>query len=140
MNKEEGTITRTEGDTAWVKVRRTSMCDVCNSKSVCNTLNDSNTMEAQVYNPLNGKEGDRVEFMISTSSLLKITSLLYIFPLIFLLTGSISGYIFFKPPEFYALILGLSGFLISYLIIRIISARMAGSRKFTPEIIRILKP
>ncbi|MCK4889579.1 MAG: SoxR reducing system RseC family protein, partial [Candidatus Aminicenantes bacterium] len=58
----------------------------------------------------------------------------------FLLTGSISGYIFFKPPEFYALVLGLSGFFISYLLIRFISSKMAGSRKFTPEIIRILKP
>ena len=121
MNKEEGIITKVEGNIAWVKVRRTSM-------------------EAQVYNPVNGKEGDRVEFMISTSSLLTITSLLYIFPLIFLMAGSISGYMFFKPPEFYALILGLSGFFISYLIIRFISERMAGHRKFTPEIIRILRP
>lgn len=138
MNKEEGIITRTEGDKAWVKVRRSSMCEVCNSRNVCNTLNDSNTMEAQVYNPVKGKEGDHVEFMISTSSLLKITGLLYIFPVIFLLTGAISGYVFFNPPEFFALIFGLTGFFFSYLIIRLISNRITQDRKFIPEIVRIL--
>ncbi len=139
MNREEGVITRSEGKTAWVKVRRSSMCEICNSRSVCNTLSEANTMEAQVNNPVNGKEGDRVEFMISTSTLLKITSLLYILPVLFLLTGAISGYVFFKPPEFYALILGLAGFFISYLIIRFISSKIAGSRKFTPVITRIIK-
>ena len=138
MNKEEGIITKTDGDRAWVKVRRTSMCEVCNSRNVCNTLSDTNTMEAQVYNPVNGKVGDHVEFMISTSSLLKITSLLYIFPVIFLLAGSIAGYIFFQPPEFYALILGLAGFFLSYILIRMISGKVAQDRRFTPEIVRIL--
>lgn len=137
MNREEGIITRTEGETAWIKVRRSSMCEVCNSKIICNTLSDGNTMEAEVYNPLNGKIGDRVEFMISSSSLLKITSLLYIIPVIFLLTGSILGYSFLSPPEFFAMILGLSGFAISYFFIRFISLIMAKKRKFTPEIVRI---
>ena len=137
MNKEEGVITQTEGKTAWVKVRRSSMCEVCNSKDACNTLTDGNIMEAEVYNPLNGKIGDRVEFMISTSSLLKITSLLYIVPVFFLLAGAISGYTFFSPPEFYALLLGLTGFFLSYFIIRFISRRIVVKRKFTPEIIRI---
>lgn len=137
MNREEGIITRTEGETAWVKVRRSSMCEVCNNKVICNTLSDGNTMEAEVYNPLNGRIGDRVEFMISTSSLLKITSLLYIIPVVFLLAGSILGYGFFSPPEFYALIFGLSGFSLSYFVIRFISRIMVQKRKFTPEIIRI---
>lgn len=138
MNKEKGIITRTEGDIAWVKVRRSSMCESCNSKNICNTLSDGNTMEAEVYNPVNARVDDRVEFMISTSSLLKITTLLYIVPVIFLLIGAISGYNHFSPPEFYALILGLSGFFLSYFIIRFISQRMVRKRKFTPEIIRIL--
>ena len=87
-----------------------------------------------------GKVGDHVEFMISTSSLLKITSLLYIFPVIFLLAGSIAGYIFFKPPELYALLLGLAGFFLSYILIRMISVRVAQDRRFTPEIVRIINP
>ena len=138
VNKEEGIITRAEGDKAWVKVRRSSMCEVCNSRDACNTLSDSNTMEAQVYNPVNGKEGDHVEFMISTSSLLKITGLLYIFPVFFLLAGAISGYVFFEPPEFYALILGLAGFFFSYIFIRLISNKVTQDKRFTPEIVRIL--
>jgi len=139
MNKEEGIITRTEGKMAWVKVRRSSMCEVCNSRNVCNTLSESNTMEAKVYNPVKGKKGDHVEFMISTSSLLKITGLLYILPVIFLLGGAISGYIFFDPSEFYAFILGLFSFFFSYVIIRAISNRITQDRKFTPEIIKILR-
>jgi len=138
MNKEQGIITRTEGDRAWVRVRRSSMCEVCNSRKVCNTLSESNTMEARVYNPVNGKVGDHVEFMISTSSLLKITSLLYIFPVIFLLAGSFAGYALFQPRELYALILGLAGFFLSYVVIRMISGRVAQDRRFTPEIVRVI--
>ncbi len=138
MNKEEGIITRTEGDIAWVKVRRSSMCEVCNSRNVCNTLSEQNTMEAQVLNPVNGKEGDHVEFMISTSSLLKITGLLYIFPVLFLLAGAISGYMFFNPPEFFALTLGLASFFFSYILIRLISNKVTQDKRFTPKIVRIL--
>ncbi len=139
MNKEEGIITRTEGNTAWVKVRRSSMCECCKSKESCNTLTDENIMEAEVYNPLKGTVNDRVEFMISTSSLLKITGLLYMVPVIFLLIGAITGYIFFSPPEFYALILGLFSFFLSYFIIRLISNKIVLKRKFTPEIIKVFK-
>ncbi|MEN8154059.1 MAG: SoxR reducing system RseC family protein [Acidobacteriota bacterium] len=138
MNKEKGIITRTRGNIAWVKVRRSSMCEVCNSKNICSTLSDENTMEAEVYNPVNAKVDDMVEFMISTSSLLKITTLLYIVPVIFLLAGAISGFSYFSPPEFYALIFGLFGFFLSYFIIKFISQIMTRKRKFTPEIIRIL--
>jgi len=140
MNREKGIITRTEGDRAWVTVQRSSMCDVCNSRNVCSTLTESNTMEAQVYNPVKGKAGDHVEFMIATSSLLKITGLLYIVPVMFLLAGATAGFVFFRPSEFYALILGLLSFFSSYLIIRLISKRITRDRKFTPEIIRVLRP
>jgi len=139
MNKEQGTILRTEDDIAWVKVQRSSMCDICNSKNICNTLTDENFLEAEVYNPINGEVGDRVEFMISTSSLLKITGLLYIVPVVLLLAGAISGFSFFSPPEFYALLFGLTGFFFSYFLIRIISLKIAIKKKFTPEIIRVLK-
>jgi len=129
---------RTKDDIAWVKVQRSSMCEICNSKSICNTLTDENLLEAEVYNPLKGQVGERVEIMLSTSSLLRITTLLYIVPVIFLLIGAISGYSLFSPPEFYALILGLFGFSLSYFTIRFISRKIVKKKNFTPEIIRIL--
>jgi sigma-E factor negative regulatory protein RseC len=142
MSTEEGTITKVAEDKAWVRVRRSAMCDVCNNKSACHIIGSSETMEAETLNTVNGKEGDRVLIKIPSKSLWKISFILYMIPVIFLIAGIIFGMKLAKnysmEPELGALLLGVVGCILSFFPIKLFAKQVRKNKEYTPEIIKII--
>jgi len=142
MSTEEGTITKVAEDKAWVRVRRSAMCDVCKSKSACHIIGSSETMEAEALNTANGQEGDRVRIKIPSKSLWKISFILYMIPVIFLIAGIILGMKlaqnYSMEPELGALLLGVAGCILSFFPIKLFAKQVRKNKEYTPEIVKIL--
>ncbi|UCH97536.1 MAG: SoxR reducing system RseC family protein [Candidatus Aminicenantes bacterium] len=142
MSTEEGTITKVSDNKAWVKVRRSAMCDACSCKSACSILGSGETMEAEALNTANGQIGDRVLLKIPTSALWKISFILYMVPVIFLISGVIIGMKLARnyavEPELGALLLGVTGCILSFFPIKLFSHHVRKNKEYTPEIVKVI--
>jgi sigma-E factor negative regulatory protein RseC len=139
---EEGTITKVYDSKALVQVGKSSMCEGCQSRSLCKNLGGGKTMEAEAKNSAGGKVGDRVLLKIETSLFLRITFIVYIIPVLALIAGAIIGvkcgpqYSF--NPELASVVLSVSAFIIAFMIIYVIGKRTKGKQGYMPEIVKIL--
>ncbi len=144
MSTEEGTITKVAGDKAWVRTRRSSMCEGCKSSRVCFSLGGGEDMETEAANTIGGRVGDRILLKISSKSLWKISFILYMIPVIFLVSGAIVGqkigekYFPSLEPELCSLLSSILACALSYLIVRIFAKRVRGNRNYMPEIVKII--
>jgi sigma-E factor negative regulatory protein RseC len=120
------------------------MCDCCKSSGVCNSLAGGENMETEAVNTIGGKVGDRILLKISSKSLWKISFVLYMIPVIFLVSGAIVGqkigenYFPSLDPELCSLLSGLLACALSFLIIRIFSKQVRDNKDYMPEIVKII--
>lgn len=91
MITENAIVTKANPTTAWVKTKRSSACEVCESKAGCSTAENQKEMVVSVANTLNVAEGDHVVIGLETRHMLFLTFLLYVFPIILLLIGALIG-------------------------------------------------
>jgi sigma-E factor negative regulatory protein RseC len=142
MSTEEGTITKIAGDKAWVRTRRSSMCQGCKSQGVCHSLGGTENMETEAINTADAKEGDRVLLEISAGSLLKISFIFYMIPVIFLIAGSIVGLkigeTYFSEPPLVSLLFGVLACAAAFIIVRLISKRLGKNKNYIPEVVKII--
>ena len=130
MATEKGIVVKASPDVILVKTQRQKMCEHCSSKDDCNTMSSSpEDMEVEVKNTLGAKQGDVVKLYIPTSSLLFLSFLMYIVPVVFLIIGGLIGQglapIFGIEENFSAIISSLSFFGITILVIRYLSNSLA---------------
>lgn len=142
MSTEEGTITKVSGNTAWVKVRRSSMCDACNHQRTCLVLGGGETMEAEALNTAGAQIGDRVLLQIPSTLLVKVSFIFYMIPVIFLISGVILGMKMARnyslEPELGAIIMGIIGCFLAFLIIRLFAKKVRKNKAYVPEVIKII--
>lgn len=140
MVTKEGIITGTTGVNAWVKTIRSKSCESCDSKDSCGEASKAQEMTIQLENSLNASIGDRVIVGFKTAPLLKVTFLLYIFPIILLIAGAATGEALATrlntDPSLTSLIAGFLCFAISFVIIRIINNTWAQKKEFQPFLMR----
>ncbi len=91
MAREMGVVTQIKGGNAVVKTQRAAACDGCSEKTTCHGFGGSREMEVEALNPLNAAVGDSVTLEFGTGRMLKLSLLLYIFPIAALLAGAIIG-------------------------------------------------
>lgn len=78
--KQIGTVVKTEGEFAYVKIEKQSSCSGdCSSCSSCKTLKE---ITARTYNKCNAEKGDTVYVSQPASKALFLAALTYIFPLL----------------------------------------------------------
>jgi len=99
-------------------------------------------MEVNAINEAGAMKGDRIVLSFETSSLLKATFLLYVFPILLLIIGAAIGQEIapkfdFNPSGFSA-IMGFIFFFAALLIIKTAANRLAGKNEYRPKIIKIL--
>jgi positive regulator of sigma E activity len=142
MSTEEGTIIKIFEDKAWVRVRRSGMCDACKCRSACGTLGGNETMEAEALNAVNAHPGDRVILKLPSKSLWKISFVFYMLPVFSLIAGVIAGMKlaahYSLEPELGALILGTLGCVLSIFLIKLFARRVRKNREYSPVVIRVL--
>lgn len=142
MSTEEGTITKIEGDIAWVRTRRSSMCQGCKSQGVCHSLGDMENMETEAVNTAGAKKGDRVVLEISPGSLLTISFIFYMIPVIFLIAGAIVGLkigeTYFSEPPLISLLFGAAACTLAFVIVRLFSKHLGKKKNYTPQVVKII--
>ena len=144
MATEEGVVLRIGSRTAWVKTQKTKSCEGCSSRGACSVMGGGGEdMEVQAINAAGGKVGDRVVLSFDTSSLLKASFLLYVFPIICMLVGAFAGMQVAPAVNFDASIVSaicaFSFFGLSFLFVKSKGNRMAQKDEYRPKIIRILR-
>lgn len=141
MVTEEGIITSTTSSTAWVKTVRSKACEACEARDSCHTSETKRDVFVQVPNTINAKAGDRVVLGFESAPLLKLTFMLYIFPILLLITGAVIGQNLaphLNTDE--SLTACLTGFLffgISFIILRTSSRFLSQKKEYKPFLIRI---
>ena len=143
MATEQGIVTKTDSSAAWVKTVKSSACEGCSARGSCHSLGSSDAMEVKAINEVGAKVGDRIVLSLETSSLLKASFLLYVFPILLLIIGALIGqeiapYIDFNPSGFSA-IMGFSFFFAAVLIIKAKANKMAGKNEYRPKVIKIIR-
>ena len=143
MATEQGIVVRLGTDSAWVKTTRTSACEACAAKSSCRTLGGGKDMEVEAINEAGAKVGDTVTIGFKSSSLLKLSFFIYIFPILCMFVGALIGQEFADSFSYdgsaVSAVFGLLFFGIAFLFIRAKGNRLAKNQEYRPKITRILK-
>jgi len=138
---EEGIVIKAGTGIALVKTSRSSACKSCSSSESCSVK--GNEMEVEAINEVGAKDGDRIMLSFATTSFLKATFLLYIFPVICLIVGAVAGQKFAPYTNFDESVLSaLTGFVfffIAVIMIKSMGNRMARKDEYKPKISKILK-
>ena len=142
MATEQGIVIKTSSGSAWVKTVKSADCKDCTARGACHSQGNGAEMEVEALNEAGAKVGDRIVLLFKTSSLLKATFLLYVFPILLLMIGAFFGQeiaprLNFNPSGLSA-ITGFSFFVAAVLFIKIRANKMALKREYRPKIIKIL--
>jgi sigma-E factor negative regulatory protein RseC len=145
MAIEQGIVTlpgATGGNTVWVKTVKPAACESCASKKDCSMDKVSKTREVEVCNPIGAKVGDRVQISIQTSALLRAIFLLYLFPILCMLIGALTGQvvsIFISTNDsLTSMLSAISCFVAALVVVHIRGGKMALKKEYQPKITRIL--
>jgi len=142
MATENGIVIRTDSREAWVKTVKSGSCEGCTARGACHSLSDSGEVEVNAINEVGAKVGDRIVLNFETSSLLKVTFLLYVFPILLLIIGAAIGQetapYFNVNPSGFSAIIGFSFFFAAVLVIKFKANKMAKKNEYRPKIIRVL--
>ena len=144
MATEQGVVMETFAASARVKTTRTKACEGCSAKGSCHTLGGGGTdMVVEAINEAGAKTGDTILLSLPTSSFLKATFLIYLFPTLGLLAGAAAGhatasFLGFDPSPLSA-ILGFGSFGLVFWFVKTKGNRMAKTDDYKPRIVRIVK-
>ena len=127
--------------TAWVKAVRSSACEACAARDSCNPGSEK-SQEVEAINDAGALVGDRIQFSISSASILKATFLLYLFPILCMVAGGIIGNeaarYFQAASSGAAAFSALLCFGISIFFVRYRGQSMGRNEAYRPRIIRVL--
>ncbi|MGD8283818.1 MAG: SoxR reducing system RseC family protein [Desulfobacterales bacterium] len=142
MATEHGVVIKTDSTSAWVKTVKSGACKACSARGSCHSLSSSDEMEVKAINEVGANVGDQIVLSFETSSLLKATFLLYVFPILLLIIGAVIGEqiapSFRINPSALSAIIGFSFFFAAVLFIKVMANRMAKKNEYKPQIIKII--
>ncbi|MFC1534829.1 SoxR reducing system RseC family protein [Thermodesulfobacteriota bacterium] len=97
MIKEQGMIEKVIDQKAVVRVQKTSACAQCKTRGSCSITNRDILIE--VSNDLQAGVGDHVEISVPEGTMLKLAAIVYILPIIALISGAFLGGFLAKPLQ-----------------------------------------
>lgn len=144
MIEEIGSIVELKGkDVAVVLCQKSSFCENCAAEGVCHVGEDNSSKLVDVHNHLGADIGDRVRIATSTRSFLQSSFLLYIVPLIFLVTGAVIGQFLAEfldnglDSNVMSAVMGSTFMAGSFVILRLATRRLA-KEAYMPSIVKVL--
>lgn len=143
METEQGIVTRIEAQNAWVKTQQSGACRGCSARGACHGLSGgSKEREVIAVNQAGAQVGDRILLSFESSSLLKVSFLLYVFPVLALIAGAVVGQQFGVMVGFNdsagAALVGFFAFILAIWFIKTKANQLAQRNEYRPRIIRIL--
>ena len=143
MATEEGVVTKIESaTTAWVKTTKSGACKSCSARSSCHSLGGGEEMEVEAINKAGAQIGQKVVLSFDTSPLLKATFMLYMLPILTMMTGAFIGQQLAPKlnldTSFLSAIFGFLFFGLTLLFVRSKGNKMAKKDEYRPKIIRVI--
>ena len=142
MATEQGIVIKTDSKAAWIKTVKSGNCAGCTARGSCHTMGGDDEMEVRAINEIGAKVGDRIVLSFKTSSLLKASFLLYVFPILLLIVGAVIGQemapIFDYNPSGFSAIMGFAFFFVAFLVIKTIADKLAKNNEYRPKVTKIL--
>ena len=143
MLTEQGIVKRTIGTKAWVMTTRSEMCEACASHGACRALGGGKEMEVEAINEAQARPGDQVLLTLEDQSLVKLSFLVYIFPILALIVGAALGQkvapILGTNPELTSFGLAAIFFGLAFVLVRIKDKKLEQTGAIIPKIARIIK-
>ena len=140
MIREQGIVEEIRKNTAVIKIVRSSSCKHCADKDSCSVA-DRN-MIIEVKNSLNAKEGDRVEVSVPEGTFVKLSLMVYIFPIVALMIGAFLGnFLSMKlntDPSATAAITAAIFLAASFLFLKMFDKKKNAREKYSPRMTRIV--
>ena len=142
MPKEEGLVKEVSRKKAVIQIERSSACAHCKERAKCEIVSSGKEVLVEVGNDLNAAVGDRVEISMPAGSLLKLSLLVYFFPIGALLIGAYAGALiagaFHAQSTPGAVVGGGLAFGITFYVLKWIDRGGKISDKYQPKMTRIL--
>ena len=142
MATEQGIVIKADSRAAWVKTVKSGDCAGCTARGSCHSMGNSDAREVIAINEAGAKEGDRILLLFETSSLLKATFLLYVFPILLLILGAVLGQAMAPRLDFspsgLSVLTGFSFFFAAVLVVKTRANKMARKKEYRPKVIKIL--
>jgi len=125
----------------WVKTVQNSACKDCSAHGACEAAKEG---EVNAINSVGAKVGDRVVVGFPSGSFMRISLLLYIFPVCCLIVGAVIGN--YLAPRYgmdesvMGVIFSLGFLLLAFLCIRLMNRRLSGNTRYQAQVVRIRRP
>ena len=143
MMTEEGMVKRTMGNKAWVVTKRSEMCEACASHGACKTLGGGKEMEVEAINDAQAKPGDQVLLTLENQSLVKLSVLVYLFPILALIAGAALGQkvasILGTNPELTSFGIGCIFFALAFVLVRMKDKKLERTGAIIPKVARVIR-
>jgi sigma-E factor negative regulatory protein RseC len=140
---EHGIVKRAIGTKAWVVTTRSEMCEACASQGACKVLGGGKEMEVEAINTAQAKPGDQVLLTLENQSLIKLSFLVYMFPILALIAGAALGQkvgpLLSINQELASFGLGAIAFGLAFLIVRKKDKTLEQTGSTIPRVTRIIK-
>jgi sigma-E factor negative regulatory protein RseC len=141
MLTEEGVVEKLLQQKARIRIKRSSSCASCESRGLCQTLNDREAT-LEVENHLHAQVGDRVEVSMNTQSLLKVSLLVYILPIVTLIIGAYVGQVWAQarqmPPTIPSILAGGAAMGLTFWVLKRLERTAQEENRYQPRMTRIL--
>lgn len=141
MEIEQGIVEKASKRKAMVRIQKSSACATCSSKDSCDVSSDKKIV-IEVANDLQAKTGDRVELSMPESSLLKLSLLVYLLPVVALIAGACLGAelapVLNMDTTLASVIFGASAMAMVYCVLRWLDGISNFREKYYPRMTRIL--
>ena len=140
MIEETALVLEVRDQQVLLETQRKTACQSCSVKSGCGTSTlakvvGNRSSQFIVENTINAHEGDQVIVAVDENALVQGSLLIYLLPLIFMLTaGIITEFLF--ATESLTILLSIAGFLLSAIFVRYILSAGGLKKSIQPHLIR----
>jgi len=132
---ENGTVVSIDDGKARVSVNPSAGCANCASKSHCATESGGKRL-VTVINGIGAQVGNRVEFVAKSRNVLMSAALVWLFPIIAMITGYVVGEIYIGGG--WAIACSFGSLVLAGILIGILDRILARNTSFLPAISKII--
>ena len=140
MITENGIVVKTGAKTAWVKTIKSGACAGCSMHGSCEGSREG---EVEALNTAGAAEGDTVVIGFESGAFIKISVLLYLFPVFCMIAGAIIGSKLAVGNGYdettMSVICSFGAFLFSFICIRFANIFISGNDSFQAKVVRVRK-
>lgn len=142
MIQEQAQVSSVNGEYAWIQKARVSSCSGCQSEDHCGTSAISKVVgkryvQVKALNTANAQVGDSVLVELPESTLLSLSFLAYLMPLVLLMLGAILASFGYPSVDLAGVFGGLFGFLIGVALLKWILFMQKDKQQLLPIITKV---